>query len=501
MPLKAQTMPKPLRRFLLAALICLLTSGVVFARAMQQGENCIVPADTVVQGSLFAFCQNLEIAGKVEGSVYGIGLRTTISGEIGSNVYIAGLALDLTGSLHGALHYIGLMLRLGPPASAPSPAACSELNFAALSFSLDAEARIAGAVTGFGYQALLAGGVRGEVNYWGSAFVVSGAIDGDAFATVGNPDSDLNDVETLLLPLEIQFEAATAGLNIEPGGRISGNLVYIGPVEGAVEGTVAGSVRYTSSTPVFAPELPQAELTTRFYDQFLRELTVLLTIGFLGLALAGKRFQYPLTRLRRRPLQSFVIGMLLFIISFPIALILLLATALVMLLPLILNLPGVALAAGAFFALVDICLVGMFYFGAIFVARALFALGIGRLALQVALGRGRARRMPRLSIIVGAALMALLSTLPAIGFVFNAGALFMGLGAIASASMAGLNALRGSPLHGSMAVEGNPGGPFDPQMAGPGPAPAGGTVPLLEAEQGLVDLPPGFDPDFFFADD
>ncbi len=107
--LKATTIPKSVRLMLLSILIILLTAGVAFARAMQQGEHCSAPADSVVKGSMFTFCQNLDIAGKIEGNLIGIGLRTTITGEVGKNVYLAGLELDLTGSVLGDLHFVGLM--------------------------------------------------------------------------------------------------------------------------------------------------------------------------------------------------------------------------------------------------------------------------------------------------------------------------------------------------------------------------------------------------------
>ena len=114
-------MLKALRLTLFATVISLLATGLVFARELRQGENCSVPADAVVRGTLFAFCQNLSIAGRVEGNVIGIGLRATISGEIGKNVYLAGLTLEQSGAIQGDLHYVGLMLHLDAPAAAAAP--------------------------------------------------------------------------------------------------------------------------------------------------------------------------------------------------------------------------------------------------------------------------------------------------------------------------------------------------------------------------------------------
>ena len=105
-------MHKCLRLFLVATLCCVLSTGVVLARDLIQGETCEVAADRVIEGSLFTLCQKLHIAGRVEGNVLGIALRASITGEVGGNVYLAGLQLDLDGTVLGDLHYAGLALNL-----------------------------------------------------------------------------------------------------------------------------------------------------------------------------------------------------------------------------------------------------------------------------------------------------------------------------------------------------------------------------------------------------
>ena len=243
-------------------------------------------------------------------------------------------------------------------------------------------------------------------------------------------------------------------------------------------------------------------MTTLVYDNFKRELSVLLTVGLLGIVFAERRFRYPLTQMRRRPARSFVIGMLLFIISFPITLMLLMVAFVIVTLLLALNLDGVALPLGAFLGLVDIGLIGGFYFCAIFVARAVFALGIGRMIIQIATDRANARRRPRLSVVIGVALLALLTSLPGVGFLFNSGALFLGLGAMASATLGWLRALR----QGRFRAGARPGaGGWTAQEAARAAIVAPSTQPrkrpLLTADRGLEDLPVGFDPEFFFTDD
>ena len=249
------------------------------------------------------------------------------------------------------------------------------------------------------------------------------------------------------------------------------------------------------------PDLPQQGLGSIVYDQFKRELTVLLTAGLLGLALAKKQFQRPLSHLRGRPVHSFVIGMLLFIISFPVVLILLIATTVAILLPLALHLDGVALVAGAFLTLVDIGVIGVFYFTAIFIARAVMGLGVGRLVLQVAVGPDQARRQPRLSVLIGVTLLSLFAALPVVGFVINAGALFMGLGAIAGATMEWLQKLRLGTQRNAEPLDFRRSAAEAQHMAAATPLVEALALPPVARGIGLDNLPEGFDPDAFFSDD
>jgi len=490
---------KAFRLFMAAAFLCLLTTGVVQAREMIQGENCAIAADRVVEGSLFTFCQNLQIEGRVEGNLIGIALRASISGEISQNVYLAGLELDVTGAIQRDLHYVGLTMKVLGTRAQPIG---GQLIFAALSSQLAAGVHIPGQVNGIGYQFLIDGAIDGEVSYWGSAFALNNTIKGDVYANVGNPESDASDLETLLLPLDIELKAAVPGLTIDRNGRIDGDLSYSGPVEGKFLGNVKGDIQYQSTTPAIIQTVPEEGALNHFLDRFLREIAVLFTVGLLGLALASNPFQSPLTAVRWRPFSSFVIGMLLFILSFPIALMLLLLTAIIILILALLELEGVLIVAASLLALIDVGVIGVFYFTAIFVARAVIAMGAGRLILRLLFGQESPNRMRVISLATGVIALAMLTSLPVVGFVFNAGALFLGLGAIAITAADWPHSFRADNYAGTGAPAINR-VDADDAMQDTGDAETPPNAPMLPSgrELGLANLPQGFDPDFFFSDD
>ena len=88
---------------------------------------------------------------------------------------------------------------------------------------------------------------------------------------------------------------------------------------------------------------------------------------------------------------------------------------------------------GVVLGLVNIAGISVFYFVAIFGARALVGLAIGRLILRTLFLRtdvDENRWMPVLALVIGVGLLSLLTALPTFGILFNAFALFVGLGAI-----------------------------------------------------------------------
>jgi len=199
---------------------------------------------------------------------------------------------------------------------------------------------------------------------------------------------------------------------------------------------------------------------------------------------------------------------LMFIVSFPIALIVLLLTAIIVLILALLHLDGVLIVVVSFLGLLDSTLIGTFYFLAIFIARAIFALGMGRFIVRLMFGHDGTQRTDVMSLVVGVIILAFLAALPAVGFLFNAAALFMGLGAITSIFLEWLQFLRDTTYTNAR----NP--RFERPTLPPRLIPTA-DMPLIPStehsietrlpppsdEIGMQDLPEGFDPDLFFTND
>jgi hypothetical protein len=168
----------------------------------------------------------------------------------------------------------------------------------------------------------------------------------------------------------------------------------------------------------------------RYLDSVIREITTLGVIGVIGLLVAPHLLQAPLRDLQARPLSNLGVGMLSFLLSFPIMLIAAVITLVILFILSLFRLQGVMVAGAIILGLVDLGGASLFYFVAIYLARVVVCLAVGRIVVQAAVGDDGSQRIVYISLIAGVAILAVTASLPFVGWLFNAVALFLGLGAI-----------------------------------------------------------------------
>ena len=61
-------------------ILLLVGRSSAFARAIRQGDQCIIEANETVEGNLFALCRTLQIRGTINGDVLGAATEAKISG-------------------------------------------------------------------------------------------------------------------------------------------------------------------------------------------------------------------------------------------------------------------------------------------------------------------------------------------------------------------------------------------------------------------------------------
>lgn len=507
---------KNLARLLTCVLLLLLASPVL-AREVLNSTDCLVEADEIIEGTLFVVCENLRISGTVNGDVLGGVIRGDIDGVINGNIYILATQLNITGTINEDIHFGGGVLRMNPPqaeSQTPIPQQTIEgsLKSVALSVEIFENTEILGGVVSAGYQVLVYGDVRGEINFWGSSLVIDGLVKEDVYAEVGDPSSESAQIETLLLPLNLNVKLLNPGLFVSETGQIQGGLQYRGPAEASIIGQVDGATVYYPANLSILPILEEQGSVSLYIAQFIREITTLLAIGGIGLFIVPNLFRAPLSNLRTRPFASFSVGMLSFILSFPVVLIGLVLSFFILFLLQVIGLNGLVLAVAIVLALVNVGGMSLFYFLAIFVARALVGLAIGRFLLLVVFQREENRQRDFLALLLGLVVLGAFVSLPIVGLLFNAASLFLGLGTILSAFLDQFRRIRDTSPNtvpnwytpSPVITREHPIQPNPPKMTIspvlPPPLPAKIPPPKVEnydSSPGMNNLPDGFDFAFF----
>ncbi len=421
--------------FVFLSILLLFGRGEAWARTIRQGDQCLIDTNEVIQGNLFAMCRTLQIKGTVNGDVLAAATDAKITGKITGDVYVIAGQLEISGEVGQDVNFAGSVLRLLPTANLSGTT--SDLMSLSLSTTVDAGTHIPGNVTSAGYQLVINGDVAGEVSFWGSALVINSVVTGDVDAAVGDSQSTgVSQVQTLIVPFGWDVQLTDPGLTVGDKGTITGHLKYSAVTPGIIKGKVSGDMVFTKIAA--QPDLTQMiqndnqNSVQLLLGAMIHEFAILALIGVLGLVFLPRQFQVPLRALQSRTLPSAGMGLLAFIISFPITIVMLILIVLVLIVPLVILqldslfvflFSGTVLGAWGGVA-------SVFYFTAIFISRVIVALLIGRGIVRAVIGDDGSQRVAFISMIVGILLLSVVVSLPVIGIIVSAVTAFMGLGAI-----------------------------------------------------------------------
>lgn len=427
-----------LKRFHLIILVFLLT-GTVSASEVFDGENCRIDAQTTIQSDVLVLCGELIVEGVIDGNLIGAARTATIEGEITGSVYLLGGELRIEGGRIGKdVHFGGLVLDIGNRTTFVHEH--GGIISASLSNTIHHQETIPGSITMLGYQLIVEGDVQREINFTGTALSIAGEVNGNVTASVGDPESRgaSSQIESLFLPFRLIDLTAFSIELIDPGlivtGNINGTLSYRSPNPINISGDVNSTV-YTSTAPPLtgATQVEQsAQQVQRYLEGALREFLTLFSIGTAFLLIIPRTIQIPLRDLRIRPLSTLGVGLLSFILSFPIVLILMVLSVVIFLVFSRLPLGSLPIFVGGGLGLANIGGASVFYFTAIFVSRLIVALAIGRFLMRLFFRYHYHWRHLFISMVLGVLILSLLAAIPVIGWGINALALFLGLGAILS---------------------------------------------------------------------
>lgn len=259
------------------------------------GEWVTLPKDLPLSGDLFGVGKTLDIHGRVTQDFTAAGMTLTMDGTVGDDMRAAGKSVTISGTVGDDLIAFGETVTIG------------------------SDAVIGGDVVAFAQNVQILGTVRGSVTIYASETSISGPV-GGALSIEGDQIS-LNG------KVGASASLTSENIMIGPEALIGGNVTYSGPLEDidfgdAVKGTITKTA--IPVPPDFTVPEDNFALRIRKALSIPALLTGAATILFF-LLLTTRSFGNAAKVVQKKPLQSFLLGLLL-ILGLPIVSLLLLVT-------------------------------------------------------------------------------------------------------------------------------------------------------------------------------
>lgn len=375
---------KWLRRILWINFIFLLlltsSAGAVEAADGMRGNSCTIDRNEVIDHDFYFFCYTLTIRGTINGDLIGIASRVTLArgSVVNGDLWIGTGHLVIEGEVYDDMHFAGGNLQITKFASFPEPR--TDIAALGISVSINEEAVVPGDLLMLGYQAVLNGDIGRNIDFQGQSLRIYGNVGGNIDAIVGDRRQE-TPLRTFPLPFDINL--TNPGFVIGEEASIIGHLTYEAPQQVTLSrNTVQGQVNYTQSLQ--QADITRVEQSDTFFTimrdyviNILQDSVSLMVVGLFILQFLPILMIEPGKRVQRTTPTAFSWGAMLFILNFPIAVVLLLFSILLVFIITVVTLGAMTLAASLFFLVVDVMLVGGFWFLLVFVGPAITCFVVG----------------------------------------------------------------------------------------------------------------------------
>ncbi len=431
--------PKPRRHWLIIGVLLLGLMSLadqVEASDGLRGDKCVVAEDEYIVEDFYFFCRILEVRGTIDGDLLGVASEVTIerTAVITGDIWAAGGRITIAGTVGDDVHFAGVSL------SVSDKAHFTHDRIDVLSLALNTEitrgAVLPGDLLVYGYQAKVDGQVGGDIDFGGEALIIRGLVRGRVDASVGDSRRS-TDVPGLPI-YDVSF--SNPGLRIEEGAVIGGDLVYDSPSRARIPaGVVQGRTVYKQA--LAQPDITQVKqagvasrIMRSYVKESVRDMVTLLLIGVFALIVSPNAVRIPALHVRRRTIPTVGWGLIAFMLSFPLAIILIVISLVVILILVVIKLSELTLITAAGLLVINLALIGGFWFLLLFMGRVVVSFAIGQLIYRYVLrvpGPGTLRRWVS-TLVLGAAVYVLLVNMPvpALGLTLELVTALAGIGAV-----------------------------------------------------------------------
>lgn len=378
-----------------AAIFFVLPLGVVAAGLSNNQENFYLGPDQVLNRNLYRAGNVIIIEGQVNGDVFLVGNSVTIKGPVAGSVFVLGNQVNLTGEVAGSVFAVASTISVTGEVAGSVRTLAS--NFS-LNSTVGENLFFAGSVATIGDQASIgwdlffagasleiAAPINRHADLRGASLVLNQRVGGDAFV-------DLKETGSMVLL---------------PAAVIEGNLTYLAGSENRLDiregATIIGQTNFQSVER--APKGWFDFITPQFLFRKVIAIFSLIIVGLVLIALAKKQTDRIVDFMINRFWSALGWGVIYFIIT-PVIAILLLLTII-----------GIPLAI----------ILMILYFLVLYFSQIVAAIALGALFIQLI----NKKKEPSLmfSMILGVIIFVFLTSLPFLGWAIKLVAIWWGFGA------------------------------------------------------------------------
>lgn len=401
-----------------------------------RGDRCEVAEGDVIIEDFYFFCRILDVRGTIDGDLIGVATDVTIheSAVVTGDVWVAAGRLTIAGMVGDDVHFGGVTLLIHETAS------FSHDRVDVLAIGINTElhegAFLPGDLLMYGYQARVDGTIGGDIDFGGEALIINGTVRGRVDAEVGDTRRSA-DVPNLPV-YDLSF--SNPGLRIGPDASIEGDLAYRSRSPGLIPlGAVEGQTRFEQTgsqmdiTRVGEAD-DAAEILVNYVEAVVRDVITLMLIGVVGLRLVPNLIRQPAQHVRRRTVPTVGWGLITFMLSIPITIVVTVIGLLIVLVLYFVNLNELTIMVGVGLLIVSSGLVGGFAFLLLFMGRVVVSFTLGQLLYRyvLRLPEGIAFRRWVAILAVGTVAYALITNapVPPMGLIFELVTALAGVGAL-----------------------------------------------------------------------
>ena len=312
---------KSLRWLLALGLVLTLVlglAGTAWAVEIRGGETVTIGKAEVIDDDLIVTGQTVVIDGVINGDLLAAGSRVVINGRVNGSLMMAGQMLELNGQVGGTVYSAGAALTVGEQATVARSLLFGGYSYTAAPGSVINRDNLIG-----GYQAILKGEVKRNLNASLGALELNGVIGGDVNAYVAEPSATTPQVWMPMTGVQMP-PSINPGLRIGSDAKIAGKLLYSSPIDqgGSINAAPEGGIVYNQPAPsntgtiAAVPPVTPRNPTLEWLWARVREIVSLLLIGALALWLLPVLFEQVAERTQEQPWLAAAWGLLVGIVGY-----------------------------------------------------------------------------------------------------------------------------------------------------------------------------------------